>query len=59
MESSKNNCIGCMPSYIYGEYVYIINSIDAPKQHHNQLILNQEPDLYITALSKLMDETFT
>ena len=31
----------------------------APKEHHNKLILNQEPDFYITSLSNLMDETLT
>ena len=48
-----------MPAYTYGDYVYFNNSTDAPKEHHNQLILNQEPDFYTTSLSNLMDETLT
>ena len=46
-----------MPAYTYGNYVYLNNSIDAPKENHNQLILGQEPNFYITSLSNLMDET--
>ena len=45
-----------MPAYTYGSYVYFNNNIDAPKEHHNKFILNQEPDYYITPLSNLMDE---
>ena len=52
-------CIGCMPDYTYGDFFYLDNSIYAPKGHHNQLILNQGPNFYITSLSKFMDETFT
>ena len=48
-----------MPAYTYGDYMYFNNSIDAPKEHHNQLTLNQEADFYITSLSKLTDDTFT
>ena len=48
-----------MPDYIYCDYIYFNNSIDAPKEHNNNLILNQEPNLYITSLQKLMDDTFT
>ena len=48
-----------MPDYIYGDWVYFNNIIDAPTEHNNKLILNQEPYFYITSLSKLMDETFT
>ena len=43
MEFSKKCCIGCMPDYIYGDYFYINISIDAPKEHHNPLILNHKP----------------
>ena len=25
-------------------YMYFNNSIDEPKEHHNQFVLNQEPD---------------
>ena len=46
-----------MPAYTYGDYVYFNKNIDAPKEHHNQFILNQEPDFYITSLSNFMDET--
>ena len=48
-----------MPGYTYGDYVYFNNSIDKPKEHHNHLILNQNPIFCITSLSKLMDDTFT
>ena len=43
MEYSKNICIGFMSTYTYVDYVYFNNSIDSPKEHHNQLKLNQEP----------------
>ena len=33
--------IGYMPAYNYGDYFYLNNIIDAPKEHHNQFILNQ------------------
>ena len=39
-----------MSTYTFVDYVYFNNSIDVPKEHHNQLILNQEPDFYITSL---------
>ena len=55
----KKCCIGWMVSYTYGDYVYFSNNIDAPKEHHNQLILNQEPYFYITSLSNLMEATLT
>ena len=48
-----------MKAYNYGEYVYFNTSIDAPKEHHDRLILNQKPKLYITSLSKLMANSFT
>ena len=48
-----------MKAYNYGEYVYFNNSIDAPEEHHDRLILNQKPKLYITSLSKLMANSFT
>ena len=48
-----------MPAYTYGDYVYFNKNIDAPKEHHNQFILNQELDFYIISPSKSMDETLT
>ena len=48
-----------MPDYIYGDCVYLDNNIDSPKKHHNQFILNQEPDIYIKSLSSFMDEKLT
>ena len=48
-----------MPACTYSDYVYFNDNIDALKEHHNQLILNQEPDFYITSLSNLMDDTLT
>ena len=59
MEFSKKYFIGCIPAYTYCDYVHLNNSIDAPKYHHNNFILNQEPFFYITSLSKLVDDTFT
>ena len=35
-----------MPYYNCGDYVYFISIIDSPKEHHNQFILDEEPDLY-------------
>ena len=46
-----------MTDYTYGGYVYFNTSIDSLKEHHNQLILNQEPYFYATSLSNFMDET--
>ena len=48
-----------MPDYTYGDYVYLNKIVLSPNKHHNQFILNKEPDFYITALSNLMDETLT
>ena len=47
----------CIPSYTYRYYVYINNTYDAPKEHHVQQILKTHPDIYITSLPKLMDES--
>ena len=47
-----------MPSYKYGDYVYINNIYDAPKEHHIHSIFKTYPDIYMTSLSKLMDESF-
>ena len=47
-----------MTGYTYADYNYFNNSIDEPKEHHNNLILNQKKYIYITSLSKLMDDTF-
>ena len=55
--NSKKCCIGCMSYYTYGDHVYFNNNIYSHKEHHNQFILNQEPDSYITSLSNLMYET--
>ena len=30
-----------MPYYIFGDYIYFKNNIDATKEHHNHFILNQ------------------
>ena len=48
-----------MTAFTYDDYVYFNNNIDAPKEHNNQFILNQELDLYITSLSNFMDGTLT
>ena len=38
-----------MPDYNYCDYFYLNNSINAPKEYHNQFILNQDTDFYITS----------
>ena len=48
-----------MQYYIHGDYVYVNNSIYAPKEHNKNLILNQKPNFYITSLSTFMDDTYT
>ena len=42
-ENNKNEyiefqffCVGCMPSYTYGEYVYLNNGYDEPEENHFQ-----------------------
>ena len=47
-----------MPANNYDDYVYFNTIIDATKEHHNQIILNQELDFYTTSLTNLMDDTF-
>ena len=59
MELSKKCCIGCMPGYNYGDYVYFNNITDKPKEHHNHFILNNNPNFYITSLLKLVNDMFT
>ena len=46
-----------MTYYTYGDYVYINNIYDAPEEHHIHSILKTHPYIYITSLSKLMDES--
>ena len=48
-----------MPYYSYGGYVYFNDSMDAPKEIHNHFILNEKLNIYITSLSKFMDDSFT
>ena len=43
--------------YIYRDYVYININYDVPEEHGIQLILKTQSDIYITSLSKLMDES--
>ena len=57
IEFSEKCCIGCMTAYTYGDYVYFNNENNAPEEHHIQSILKTKSDIYITLLSKLMDET--
>ena len=47
-----------MAAYTYGDYVYFNNITDTPNEHHNNFILYQIPDMYITSPPNLMDETF-
>ena len=44
MEFSKQFCIGYMPAYNYGDYVYFNDNINTPNEHNNNLQLNQKPD---------------
>ena len=46
-----------MPYYTYRDYVYINNEYDEPEEHHIKSILKTQPDIYITSLSKLVDES--
>ena len=40
--------------------IFILNkNVDTPKEHPNNFILNQKLDVYITSLSKLMNDIFT
>ena len=32
-----------MPGYTFGDYIYFNNMTDEPNEHHNHLILNQNP----------------
>ena len=45
-----------MPYYTYGDYVHINYKNNAPEEHRIHSILKTHPDIYITSLSKLMDE---
>ena len=56
LEFSKKCCMGCMPSYTYGGYVYINNICNTPEEHHIHSILKKHTDIYKTSLLKLMDE---
>ena len=58
MEISRMCCIGCMPTYTNGDYVYFKNINDAPNEHSNNFILNQIPEFHITLLFKLCDDIF-
>ena len=47
-----------MAYYTYGGYVYLNNMTDTTNEHHDNFILNQVLDFYITSLSNLMDGMF-
>ena len=47
MEFSRKCCIGCMPDYTYGYYVYFNNMTDIPNLQHNHFILNQITGSYL------------
>ena len=47
-----------MAYYTYCDYVYFNNMTDIPNENHNNFILNQIPDMYITLPPKFMNETF-
>ena len=46
-----------MPSYTYDNYVYINNEYNTPEEHNIQSILKTQSNIYITSLSKFMDES--
>ena len=56
MEFSESFCIGCMPDYTYGDYVYFNKKINALEEHHIQSILKTKTNIYPALLLKLMDE---
>ena len=58
MESSRKCCIGFMPAYTYGNYVYFNNLTDTPNEHNNNFILNHVPDFHITSPFKLTYDKF-
>ena len=39
MAFSKKCCIGYIPDYTYGDYVYFNNNIDTPNENHNTFTL--------------------
>ena len=57
MNTMKNNlliieekcCIGCMPAYTSGYFVYSNNNKDQPESHHKVFVLNQVPDMFKTS----------
>ena len=57
IEFSNKCCIGCIPSYTYVYCVYINKEYVAPEQHNIQSLFKTPSDMYITSLSKLMDES--
>ena len=58
MKFSIKCCIGCMPYYIFGYYVYFKNRTDTPNEHHKHFILNQISYFYITSPFKLWYDIF-
>ena len=47
-----------MADFTYGDYVKFNNITDIPNEHHHHSMLNQISDVYITSLSKLIDDIF-
>ena len=58
MNFSKECCIGCITAYTYGDYVYFKNMTYITNENHNNSILNQIHDMYITSPLKFMDKIF-
>ena len=57
MEFQETCCIGCMSAYTYGDFVYLNKENNATEEHHIKSIFKTKTNIYITSLSKLMDET--
>ena len=54
----EKRCIGCLPDYTSGYYVYFWKYRDQPESHHSIFVLNQVPDMYITSPLNFLAETF-
>ena len=56
IEFSKKYCIGCIPAFIYGDYIYLNDNNDILKYYHNIFIKKQYPEITITSPMRLLDE---
>ena len=49
----QKHCIGCMPAFTSGDYAYLNENYDIPK-NHLKIINLQEPEIIITSPMKLL-----